>query len=148
MWHSPDTNFTRSAHEFNPLYAFGDYTFKINTTYPSDQWVNTWMFEQNIHIKSLRQSDAYIYIYICVDNLTINGSDNGLSPGQRQAIIWSNAGTRLIGPFGTNFSTILIQLFVQEIAFENVVWKCRPICFSLNMLRESFFLGANSTLSN
>ena len=25
--------------------------------------------------------------HICVDKLTINGSDNGLSPGQRQAII-------------------------------------------------------------
>ena len=30
--------------------------------------------------------------HICVGNLTIIGPDNGLSPGRRQAIIWSNAG--------------------------------------------------------
>ena len=29
--------------------------------------------------------------HICVGNLTIIGPDNGLSPGRRQAIIWSNA---------------------------------------------------------
>ena len=36
--------------------------------------------------------------HICVGNLTIIGSDNGLSPGQRQAIIWINAGILLIRP--------------------------------------------------
>ena len=30
--------------------------------------------------------------HICVSKLTIIGSDNGLSPGQRQAIIWTNDG--------------------------------------------------------
>ena len=30
--------------------------------------------------------------YICVSKLTIIGSDNGLSPGRRQAIIWTSAG--------------------------------------------------------
>ena len=29
--------------------------------------------------------------YICVGKLTIIGSDKGLSPGRRQAIIWTNA---------------------------------------------------------
>ena len=48
--------------------------------------------------------------HICVDNLTIIGSDNGLSPGRRQAIICTNAGILLIGPLGTNFSEILIQI--------------------------------------
>ena len=32
---------------------------------------------------------------ICVGNLTIIGSDNGLSPGRRQSIIWTNAGILL-----------------------------------------------------
>ena len=30
--------------------------------------------------------------HVCVDKLTIIGSDNGLSPGRRQAIIWTNVG--------------------------------------------------------
>ena len=30
--------------------------------------------------------------HICVSDLAIIGSDNGLSPGRHQAIIWTNAG--------------------------------------------------------
>ena len=37
---------------------------------------------------------------------TIIASDNGLSPGRRQAIIWTNAWILLIGPLGTNISEI------------------------------------------
>ena len=42
--------------------------------------------------------------HICVGNLTIVGSDIGLSPDQRQAIIWTNAGVLLIGPLGIYFN--------------------------------------------
>ena len=48
--------------------------------------------------------------HICVGKLTIIGSDNGLSPERRQAIIWTNAGILLIGPLETNFSEILIEI--------------------------------------
>ena len=48
--------------------------------------------------------------HICVNKLTIIGSDNGLSPDRRQAIIWTNAGILLIGTLGTNFSEILIEI--------------------------------------
>ena len=48
--------------------------------------------------------------YICVGKLTTIGSDNGLSPGRRQAIIWTNAGILLIAPLGINFSEILIAI--------------------------------------
>ena len=46
--------------------------------------------------------------HICVSKLTIISSDDGLSPGRRQAIIWTNAGVLLVGRFGTNFSEILV----------------------------------------
>ena len=39
--------------------------------------------------------------YICVDDITIIGSYNGLSPYRRQAIIWTNAGILFTGPLGT-----------------------------------------------
>ena len=45
-----------------------------------------------------------------VKKLTIIGSDGGLSPGRRQAIMWTNAGILLNGPLGTNFSEILIEI--------------------------------------
>ena len=48
--------------------------------------------------------------HTCVSKLTIIGSDNGLSPGRRQTIIWTNAGMLLIRTFGTNFSEILGEI--------------------------------------
>ena len=39
--------------------------------------------------------------HICVGKLTIIGSDNGLSPGRRQAIIWTQ-GSKLRGAEGQN----------------------------------------------
>ena len=48
--------------------------------------------------------------HICVNKLTIIGSDNGLSLDRRQAIIRANAGLLLIGPLGTNFSEILSEI--------------------------------------
>ena len=51
------------------------------------------------------------------------GSDNGLSPIQRQAIIWTNAGLLSIGHLGTIFSEILIH----EHASENVVCEMAAI---------------------
>ena len=88
-------------------------------------------------------------------NWVIIGSDNGLSRVRRQAIIWTNAGILLIGPLRKNFSEILFRIqtcsfkklhlktssakwlqwnfnqnsnmFIQEIAFENVVCKMASI---------------------
>ena len=48
--------------------------------------------------------------HICVSKLTIIGSDNGLPPDRRRAIIWTNAGILLIGPLGTNLSETLIEI--------------------------------------
>ena len=85
-------------------------------------------------VNSLRPSDAYI----CVGNLTIIGSDNGLSPGRRQAIIWTNAGILLIGPLGTNFSEILIEIHIfsyKKMPLKTSSVKRRPFCLGLNVLR-------------
>ena len=48
--------------------------------------------------------------HICVSKLTSISSDNGYSPGRRQAINWTNARILLIGPLGTNFNEILIEI--------------------------------------
>ena len=70
-------------------------------------------------VNSLRPSDAYwdrvtrIYVskvtHICVSQLTLFGSDNGLAADRRQAIIWSNAGIVFTGPLRTSLSGILIE---------------------------------------
>ena len=84
-------------------------------------------------VHSLRPRDAYI----CVNNLIIIGSDNGLSPGRRQAIIWTNAGILFIGPIGTNFSEILIEILTfsfkkMRLKVSSGIW--RPFCRGLNVL--------------
>ena len=75
--------------------------------------------------------------HICVSKLTIIGSDNGVSPGRRQAIIWTNAGILLIGSFGTNSSEISIAIYTfsfKEMHFKmsSAIW--RPSCLDLNEL--------------
>ena len=78
--------------------------------------------------------------HICVDNLTIIGPDNGLSPGRRQAIIWTNDGILLIGPWGTNFSELLIgiQIFsFKKMHLKMSSAKWRPFCLGLNVLSGS-----------
>ena len=75
--------------------------------------------------------------HICVGNLTIIVSDNGLSPYRRQAIIWTNAGLLLIGPLGTNFSEILIKILTfsfKKMRLKVSSAKRRPFCLGLNVL--------------
>ena len=51
-------------------------------------------------------------MHICISKLTIIGSDNGLSSGRHQAIIWTNAEVLLIGPLGPNVNEILIEIYI------------------------------------
>ena len=73
--------------------------------------------------------------HICVGKLTIIDSDNGLSPGRRQAIIWTMAGILLIEPLGTKVSDILVG--IQTFSFKKIHLKCRlrfgVHCFSASM---------------
>ena len=65
------------------------------------------------------------------------GSDYGLSPGRRQAIIWTNAGILLIGPLGTNFSEIFIEIQIFshiKMHLKMSSAKGRPFCLGLNVL--------------
>ena len=76
--------------------------------------------------------------HICVGNLTIIGSDNGLSSGRsapshylnqcRNIINWSLR-NKLQWHFNRNSN-----IFIQENAFENVVCEMATICLGLNEL--------------
>ena len=76
--------------------------------------------------------------YICVGTNTIIGSDNGLSPGRRQAIIWTNAWILLIRPLGRNYSETLIENHIfsfKKILFKVSSVKWQPFCLGLNVLK-------------
>ena len=74
--------------------------------------------------------------YICVSKLTIIGSDNGLPPGRRQAIIWTNAGILLIRPF----SEILVEIYTisfKKMHFKMSAGKYWTFCLGLNVINSS-----------
>ena len=84
--------------------------------------------------------------HICVSNLTIFGSDNGLSPGRRHAIFWNNAGISSIRSLGTNFSEILIgshifSLSKMHLKMSSAKW-C-PFCVGLNVLINNVMVQAS-----
>ena len=73
---------------------------------------------------------------ICIGKVTIIGSDNGLSPSRRQAIIGTNSGILLIAPLGTNFSEISIG--IQTFSFKKrhlkkSSEKWQSFCLGLNV---------------
>ena len=75
--------------------------------------------------------------HICVSKLTIIGSDNGLAPGRRQAIIETNSGILLIKPVGKNLNDLSIR--IQTFSFKKMHLKMSsakwyPFCLGLNVL--------------
>ena len=83
--------------------------------------------------------------HICVSKSTTIGLDNGLSPGRRQAIIWTIAGILSIGPLYTKFSEIFIQIHTfsfKKFHLKMSSGKWQPFCLGLNVL-STVVLGAS-----
>ena len=64
------------------------------------------------------------------------GSDNALSPGRHQAIIWTNAGILLIGSLGTNLSEILFE--IHTFSFTKIHLKMSSTKMAAILLRGSW----------
>ena len=96
----------------------------------------------------MKMSESYLthwgrVTHICVSDLTIIGSDNGLSPGRRQVIIWTNAGLLSIEPLRTYFSENLIKIqpfSLKKMHVKMLSAKWRPSCLGLNVLRFHLLL--------
>ena len=79
--------------------------------------------------------------HICVSKLTIIGSDNDLSPGRHQGIIWTNDWILLIRPLGTNLSEFSVEILIfsfKKMRLKVSSAKRRPFCLCLNELRPCF----------
>ena len=109
-------------------------TLRISKCVRLVYWISAVNF---VNVSNLVLTNWGWVTHICVSELTIIGSDNGLSPGRRQAIIWNNAGLLLIESLGTNFSEI--STGIQTFSFKKMHLnmssaKWRPFCLSLNVL--------------
>ena len=74
--------------------------------------------------------------HIFVSNLSIIGSDNGLSLGRRQPIVWNNAGILVIWPLGTNVRAILLKILTfsfNKMPLNVLSAGWRPFCHTLNV---------------
>ena len=83
--------------------------------------------------------------HICTSKLTIISSDNGLSPGRRQAIIWTNAGILLIRTLGTHFSEILGEIYSFSFSKMHLKITSAKWCLfdlGLNELSPSYIQGS------
>ena len=114
--------------------------WKVSTTHLKfgHPWMKTTDYESSNEFQWLGLTHWGRVTHICVSKLTTIGSDNGLSPGRRQAIIWTNAGILLIGPLGTDFSEILIEILTfsfKKMHLKLSSAKRRPFCLGLNVLR-------------
>ena len=79
--------------------------------------------------------------HICAGELTVIDSDNGLSPGRRQAIIWTNAAILFIESLKSNYSKI--QSKIHTFSLKKGIWKMssakwQAFCLGLNVLSENF----------
>ena len=116
---------------------------KLNFVFP---WTKMAMNWQKLKIAEFSWIKEFLYsslthwsrmTHICISTLTIIGSDNGLSPRRRQAIIWTNAGILLIGPLGPNIRENLIEILTfsfTKMYLKMLSTKWRPFCLSLNVL--------------
>ena len=80
--------------------------------------------------------------HICISKQTSIGSDNGFSPGRHQAIIRTDAGILLIGPLGTNFSEISIEIHIlsfKKMHLKMSSGKWWPFCLGLNVFSTGRF---------
>ena len=160
----PEQN-CQSADIIFKLFCMYKFYFDSNIHESCSQWPNKqWLMTSLVDEATVYSNDGLFYwsIYaslglaelthwgqvtdICVSKLTIIGSDNGLSPDLRQAIIWTNSGILLIGPLGTNFSEILIEILtfsLKKMHLKVSSGKRRPFCLSLNVLKTVTLILVN-----
>ena len=138
-----------------------DYYFPIINSMNSDGKVQLWKTTSScldFCDWTLDPFDSQVFLFgrlthsgqvahICIGKLIIIGSDNGLSPDLRQAIIWTNARLLSIEPLGTYFNENLIKiqqfsLKKMHVKMSSVKW--RPSCLSLNVLIGIFQLNVCS----
>ena len=90
----------------------------------------------SVTLNALKPGDKYI----CISELGITGSGNGLSPMRHQAIAWISDDLLSTGTLRTNFSEILLKIWrfsCTKIHLKMSSVKWRLFCLSLSVLNSS-----------
>ena len=74
-------------------------------------------------------------MHICVDNLTIIGADNGLSPGRCQAISYTITALLSTKPLETNFNQNS-KFFIEKMHLKMSSAKQQLFCLCLNVFKH------------
>ena len=121
------------------LIQCGSKTFALHRTYIMKWWDRFWYARVRTNTMRYNLTHWGRVTHICVSTLTTIASNNGLSPGRRQTIIWTNAGMLSIGSLGTNFSEILIEIQIfsfKKMHLKMSSAKCR-LGLNVLMLRHT-----------
>ena len=89
--------------------------------------------------------------HICVGNLTIISSENGLPPDRHQAVIWSNAEILFTGPLGMTLGGIAIEILsdsLKKMRLKGLPAKWRLLYVDLNMLNNNTILHTKTSCIN
>ena len=84
-----------------------NFPFTKDGALPCHRW---WPWPSLFSVAGCRSTHWGQMTHKCIGKMTRISSDIGLAPEQRQAIFWTNTGILLIGPLGTNFSEISIEI--------------------------------------
>ena len=87
---------------------------------------------------SVKRSIETVWRIYASENMAIICLDDGLLPGRRQTVIWTNVGLLSLETFGTNSIEILmeIQTFsLTKMRLKMSSGKWRPFCLGLNLLK-------------
>ena len=115
--------------------CYGNISISLKSLWPLCLRNNTKSLKKRLRYKNQLYHKPWLthwgrVTHICIGKLTINGSDNGLWPCRRQAIIRTNAGILLIGTLGTNFSEILSEIHTFSLK-KMLSGRWRPFCLGL-----------------
>ena len=113
-------------------------------------WSTSWVFPRVWVLAKVASKGIlthWVASILCLRKLTIIGSDNDLSSGRRQAIIWTSVGILSIRPWVTYFNEILFG--IRKFSFKKMPLKIssakwRPFCLSLNVLTYEINSGHRS----
>ena len=86
----------------------------------NDVYCHHLAFKCHTYTHTVLNYPPYCRIYATVNHVSI-GSDNGLSPIRRQAIIWISSDLLSIRPSGTNFSEMITK--IQKFSFTKMHMK-------------------------